>query len=117
LRSSIEHLRVALGALGQPIAETTSRLPGGNVVHGATAGLMRRHTQELTGRVGAMGDAVVDALDEAVRLFEVNRSADERDLNGVLASVMDRLAVVDHLAAMVVELEDRIRALEARTPR
>ena len=117
LRSDIEHVRQALGALGQPLAATTSRVPGGNVVHGATANLLRRHTQELTGRVGAIGDAVVDALDETVRLFDVNRAADERELNTVLAGVLDRLAVVDHLAVMVVELEDRIRALEARTER
>jgi len=69
--------------------------------------------QQVELELASVGGAVRDALDETARLIDVTRVADERELNGVLAMVLDRLAVIDHLSEMVVDIDDRLGRLEA----
>jgi hypothetical protein len=95
-------------------AESSSRVPGGSVVHSATSKLVQRHTGLLADSVRVLGHEIAAALQEVVRLFEVQRHADERQLNEVIASLIDRLAVVDHLADAVVDLERRLDLLESK---
>lgn len=90
-----------------------SRLPGGGTVHAAAARVVRRHTATLADTVRGLGNEVTNALLEVQRLFEAQRSADERQLDEVIASMLDRLAVLDHVADAVVLLEQRVAALEA----
>jgi len=68
--------------------------------------------QQVELELASVGGAVRNALHETARLIDVTRVADERELNGVLAMVLDRLAVIDHLSEMVVEIEDRLVRLE-----
>ena len=113
LHESIESISEAIGAIGQAGVAATSRAPGGSAVHRATAQLVRRHMQQVELELASVGGAVRDALDETARLIDVTRVADERELNGVLAMVLDRLAVIDHLSEMVVDIDDRLGRLEA----
>lgn len=92
--------------------ETSSRVPGGSMVHSATARLVSRHTGEIAESVRGLGYSVATALHEVHHLLDVQREADERQLHEVVASLLDRLAVLDHLAEAAVQLEQRVRALE-----
>jgi hypothetical protein len=98
-------------ALGAPPA-TSSRVPGGSAVHDATARLVRRHTVQLAQEVRRLGDDVSAALAAVAVTLDQQRSADERQLKEVVASLLDRVAIIDHLADAVLELEGRVGALE-----
>ena len=112
LRTAVDRLGATLAAVGKADIAATSRAPGGAVIHRATMQLIKRHVQQVELELSSVASAVRDGLTESARLFEEFRSADERELNGVLAMVLDRLAVVDHLSEVVVELEERLRRLE-----
>ena len=114
LREAIESVGEAIGAIGQVEVATTSRAPGGSALHRTAAQLVRRHVQQVESELAMVAVAVREALDESARLIEVTRLADERELSGVLAMVLDRLAVVDHLSEMVIDIEDRLVRLEAQ---
>jgi hypothetical protein len=62
-----------------------------------------------------LGTAVVSTLDEVRRLFDAQRKADERQLHEVVAALLDRAALVDHLAQVVLDLERRVGQLETST--
>lgn len=92
---------------------TGSRLPGGAAVHATTARLVNRHTATVADSVRALGIEISRALHEIHHLFDLQRECDERQLNEVVASVLDRLAVLDHVADSLVLLEKRVAQLEA----
>jgi len=93
-----------------------SRVPGGASVHGATARLVRRHTNELTDSVRHFAEETHRALAEVERMFDVQRRADERQLNEVMSAVLDRLATLDHLVEAVLDIEARLDRLEDPPP-
>jgi len=90
-----------------------SRLPGGSSAHRIVSRLLQRQTNPLAESIRDLGASVADALWEVRRLMEAQRSADERQLLDAVAGVLDRLAVLDHVAAIVTELEQRIAVLES----
>lgn len=90
-----------------------SRVPGGSALHSTTARLMSRHTGTMADSVRSLGVDVARALHEIHHLFDLSRQADERQLDEVVGSVLDRLAVLDHVADALVLLEQRVAALEA----
>lgn len=92
--------------------ETGSRIPGGSAVHRAAAVLVRRQSQHIIGQVSALGAAIHAVLDETRRYLDAQRVGDDRETMMMLSAVMDRLAVLDHLAEMVTDLETRVIALE-----
>jgi len=96
---------------------TTSRLPGGTAIHGTTARLVRRHTNQLADEVRRLGHDTARALDEVRATLDRHRSADERPLLDVVGALFDRIAVLDHLADAVLDLEQRVIRLEELTPR
>ena len=98
------------------VAETGSRVPGGSALHGSIGRLIERHTNHVAHGVREVGDAVVSALTEIERLLRVQRAADERQLNDVLAGVLDRLAAVDELMSSVRSIERRLAQLESQQP-
>jgi len=91
---------------------TSSRMPGGSVVHGTAGRIIQRHTGHLADHLRTLLWDVAVALREVQYLIDAQRSADERQLREVIASVIDRIAVLDHLASAVVDLERRVDALE-----
>ena len=101
-----------LAAIVRTAPELESRLPGGSSVHAATARAIRRHTWPLTLAVQDLGQSLRDAFNEVVRLFEVQRGVDERQLNEVVGAVFDRLAVLDALVEAVADLERRMDEVE-----
>jgi hypothetical protein len=111
LSHQIDRVGRALATLDADVG-TTSRVPGGSIVHSTTSAVIRRHTQHVVGQVGELGDAIFGALAEVRRLMEQQQLSDNRETTLLLASVMDRLAVVDHLAAMITDLEQRLCRLE-----
>lgn len=96
--------------------ESDSRLPGGSTVHKTAARLVTRHTGQLAHNVRTLGIDIARALHEIHHLIEVQKSADERQLADVVGSLMDRVAVIDHLADAVVDLERRVLLLEQPRP-
>ena len=90
-----------------------SRLPGGSAVHSTTARLVGRHTGVIAESVRALGFDVARALHEVHFLLDQSRSADERQLTEVISSVLDRLAIIDSVAASILLLEQRVAALES----
>lgn len=95
--------------------DASSRIPGGASVHAATARLVQRHTGDLASSVRAFASVVSEALDESRRLIEAQRAADERQLLDVMSSVVDRLAVLDHIVEIVRDLDERMMELESRS--
>ena len=94
-------------------ASDDSRLPGGSAAHRAISRVVMRQTNPLAESIRDLGVSVADALWELRRLFEAQRSADERQLLDAVAGVLDRLAVLDHVVAIVAELEQRLAVLES----
>lgn len=113
-----EELSSRIAAVGHWIAavsadgDVDSRLPGGSALHRTVSRIVRRHTNQLADSVRAMGLSVHHALDEVVRVLDAQRSADERQLNEVVGSVFDRLAVLDHLVEAVSDLERRMDEID-----
>jgi hypothetical protein len=99
------------GVHSQPAS--TSRIPGGALIHDLTGRVVQRHTDELAATVRTFGWTVHTALHETRRLFDAQRSADERQLLDVLSGVLDRLAVLDHLVEIARDLEARVGRLES----
>lgn len=111
LRERLERVAASIGRV-RADPPVDSRVPGGSAVHATVARLVSRHTNTLADGVRAMGAEMAHALHEVVRLFEVQREADERQLNEVVSGLIDRLAILDHLADAVVDLERRVAELE-----
>jgi hypothetical protein len=93
---------------------TTSRVPLGSLMHGATARLMSRQTGPLAETTRALGESIVSALVAVEAALTAQQSADERQLLDVLAGVLDRLAVIDHLVEVLGDLDARVAAIEQR---
>ncbi len=105
---SVEH---SLGALGGDIS-LSSKVPGGASVHRAAGRVVGRHTSPLADQVRNLGTDIARALHEVHHLIEVQKAADERQLNDVVAALFDRVAILDHVADAMVNLERRVAELE-----
>ena len=83
----------------QSSPDTSSRLPGRSMLHRIINRLCSRqitHNQQIAQSQALL---LTELIAETKRLFEAQRSADERQLTELLAAVVDRLAVVDALEA------------------
>lgn len=109
--AAVSHATHSVGA--RP--ELASRLPGGHVIHRTAGRVVERHTGALADNVRTLGHDIAGALQEILRLIEMQRTADERQLHEVVSAVLDRVAVIDHLADAVVNLELRVHELEAKS--
>lgn len=112
----IGHVGAVLSRLNVEVGNESS-IPGVGAVHGMAGAMIRRHTQHVVGQVGSVGNAIQEALVEVRAVLEQQRHSDDREISMMLSAVMDRLAVVDHLAELVVDFEDRLRRLERKEPR
>ncbi len=114
LEQRIAAVSQAIHAVGGP-PEFASRLPGGQSVHRTAGRVVERHTGVLANHVRTLGDNIAGALQEILHLIEMQNAADERQLHEVVSAVLDRVAVIDHLADAVVDLELRVRELETKS--
>ncbi len=112
----IEAVGLATRAIGAP-PSIGSRVPGGSALHAATGRLVRRHTSQLADEVRQLGVDTGAALDSLRQVLDRQRSADERQLTEVIGSLHDRVAILDHLANAIIDLENRVLRLEERPQR
>lgn len=113
-RDQIEVLRDKTEALSMSIKRVTgvsptkSRLPGGQAVHRVISKLTRRQVAGLADQFRQALADVESILASIVDQLEEQRLSDDRQMNKLANSVLDRIVVVDQLAVMVVELERRL---------
>ena len=111
LSADIDRVGQVVGALSVDVG-LTSKAPGGAAIHKVTAALVRRHTQNLLGQVGSLGAAVHASLNDVRDALDKLVEHGGRESDSILSAVMDRLAIVDHLATLVTDLEQRVATLE-----
>lgn len=111
LSTQIEHLESALDRLsGQ--TPSRSRIPGLSLVHRVVGRLTKRQVLGLTAQVRDVESLVIVILKMLGEFAESQEAADSRVVRELSQHVLDRVAVVDHLAILTTELEARIRKLE-----
>ena len=92
----------------QGVAGVKSRIPAGSLFHRVIRRLVRRHVSQLANETRIAMKRIESVLQEFETLIKQQQSNDERLLNQTLSGVLDKLAVVDTLSEMVVELESRV---------
>jgi hypothetical protein len=85
-----------------------SRFPGGRIFHRAIAKVTRRQVVGLASQTRDALHEVLAMLVSVVDQLEDQRLSDERAMNKLANAVLDRIVVVDQLAAAVVDLERRL---------
>ena len=100
VRESIMHIQ-GVGGVG-------SRVPAGSFFHRVIRRLVRRHVSQLAKETRNSLERIISVLEEFETLIKEQQSNDKRLLNQTLSGVLDKLAVVDTLSEMVVELESRV---------
>lgn len=106
LDEQMQRVLDALGHLGG-MAETSSRVPGGSLVHKVVRRIIRRQVDVIGTQVRNVSNETVVLLRMIVELQKAQEDADRRLVSHLARSVMDRLAVVDHLAVTLTDLERR----------
>ena len=113
LQLQLRHLEDAFSRLsGQTL--TRSRIPGVSVIHRIAKKLTKRQILGLTAQIRDVESLVVDVLKTLGEFAESQEEADSRVVRELSQHVLDRIAVVDHLAILTTDLEARVRNLESR---
>ena len=111
---SINHLESRMHMVRESITQikgvaiVKSRIPAGSLFHRVIRILVRRHVSQLANETRIALKRIESVLEEFETLIKQQQSNDERLLNQTLSGVLDKLAVVDTLSEMVVELESRV---------
>ena len=113
LQVQLQALEDAFGRLSGHIS-TQSRIPVMSVVHRLLGKLTKRQVLGLTAQVRDVESLVVIVLKMLGEFAELQEAADSRVVRELSQHVLDRIAVVDHLAILTTELEARVRNLESR---
>jgi hypothetical protein len=96
---------------------TESRIIGGSLVHRLLGKLTKRQVLGLTAQIRDVETNVILVLKMFGELAESQEVADRRLVRGLSQHVLDRVAVVDHLAILTTELMERIQNLESQQER
>ena len=110
LQEQLRLLEDAFGRLSGQISPR-SRIPGVSLVHRIIG---KRQVLGLTAQIRDVESIVVAVLKMLGEFAESQEAADNRIVRELSQHVLDRVAVVDHLAILTTELEARIRNLESR---
>lgn len=113
LQAQLQHLEDAFGRLSGQIS-SRSRIPGLSLVHRMIGKLTKRQVLGLTAQIRDVESLVVVVLKMLGEFAESQEEADSRVVRELSQHVLDRIAVVDHLALLTTELEARVRNLESR---
>ena len=113
LQTQLRNLEDAFGRLSGQIS-TQSRLPGISLLHRLLGKLTKRQVLGLTAQIRDVESLVVVVLKMLGEFAESQEAADSRVVRELSQHVLDRVAVVDHLAILTTELEARLRNLESR---
>jgi len=114
LGETIERLAQVIGSISVDVA-SQSRVPGMSLFHRVFGKFARRHTQHLANQLTQLGDAALSGLREVSDIVSRIYEHDDREIARVLSAVQDQLAVVEHLSHLTVDLEARLRTLEANS--
>lgn len=93
--------------------ETGSRIPLGFVFHRLVRRIIGRQVRGLAGQVNIASTEMVELIRMVVELQIAQDDADRRLVAHLAKTTLDHLAVVDHLAILVTELERRLDELSA----
>ena len=113
LQEQLRLLEDAFGRLSGQISPR-SRIPGVSLVHRIIGKLTKRQVLGLTAQIRDVESLVVVVLKMLGEFAESQEAADNRIVRELSQHVLDRVAVVDHLAILTTELEARIHNLESR---
>ena len=112
LQAQVRHLEDAFGRLSGQISPR-SRIPGLSLVHRLVGKVTKRQILGLTEQIRDVESIVVVVLKMLGDFAESQEEADSRVVRELSQHVLDRVAVVDHLAILITELEARVRNLES----
>ena len=90
------------------LGPTQSRIPGGSLLHRLVRKTVARQTTSLAFQVRHASAELVELVSLIAELQMSQEDADRRLVAHLSKSVLDRLAVVDHLAILVRDLERRV---------
>jgi len=113
LQVQLQHLEQAFVRLSGQIS-TQSRIPGVSLVHRLLGKLTKRQILGLTAQIRDVESMIIVVLKMLGEFAESQEEADSRVVRELSQHVLDRVAVVDHLAILTTELEARVRNLESR---
>ena len=108
LSNTIRHSTSEISGL----TPTTSRIPGLSLIHRIIRRLVARQTMGLAAQVRASEESKVRLLELLAVQSKAHEDADQRLVESLSKHVLDRVAVIDHLAILVTELETKIRKIE-----
>ena len=112
LQVKLQQLEDAFGRLSGQIS-SQSRIPGVSLLHRLVGKLTKRQVLGLTAQIRDVESLVLVVLKMLGEFAESQEAADSRVVRELSQHVLDRVAVVDHLAILTTELEARIRNLES----
>jgi hypothetical protein len=96
---------------------TESKIIGGSLIHRLLGKLTKRQVLGLTAQIRDVETNVILVLKMFGEFAESQEVADRRLVSGLSQHVLDRVAVVDHLAILTTELMERIQNLESKQGR
>ena len=94
------------------LTSANSRIPGLSIIHRIVRRVIARHTMGLAAQVRAAEESKVLLLEILAEQSRAHIDADQRLVLNLSKHVLDRMAVIDHLAILVSALEGKIRKLE-----
>jgi hypothetical protein len=108
-----------IAAINRPVfspqnIETSSRMPGGGIIHRAAGKAVSRQTAGVLLQVQQWRDEVQSTLHDSLTAIEAYAGHTHADLRNSLAGALDRIVIIDRLEAMVRDIDRRLVALEAR---
>jgi hypothetical protein len=113
LQVQLRHLEESFVRLSGQIS-TQSRIPGISLMHRLLGKMTKRQVLGLTAQIRDVESLVIIVLKMLGEFAESQEAADSRVVRELSQHVLDRVAVVDHLAILTTELEARVRNLESR---
>lgn len=109
LDHQLEELANSIARLDGVIG-TQSRIPGGSVFHRVVKWVVGRQINGLASQTREVAVHTIALLSTVVELQKSQEDADRRLVAHLAKITIDRLAVVDHLAILITELEKRFDA-------
>jgi len=111
LRAFILHLETTMNHVSGRTA-TKSRIPGVGLLHKVIAKMTARQTLGLTGQVREVHVVVSQVLSLLSEEALSREDADKRMVYALSRHVLDKLAVIDHVAIISNDLERRLLDVE-----
>lgn len=90
----------------------SSRFILGGLVHRFISRLVGRPMHDVTSRVHALTEPLLQSLELLRAELESRDGVEDHVANALSKHVVERVAVIEHLAILAVNLESRIRAME-----